>query len=224
MRLRNIKKSYGENRVFDGLDLDIQEGKVTAILGESGCGKTTLLQIICGFIDDYQGEVEFVNDTSSGISYIFQDDALIPWKTVYENLEYVLKDRKIKDLKKYIDGYLKMVKLSDYADRYPDVLSGGMKRRVGIARAFAFPSKYLLMDEPFEFLDLRTKTDIIKDFKRLQNMSKKTVLFITHDIDSALDLGDNIVVLGSKPTRLIREFKNNDTKDKMKENLEKLFL
>lgn len=224
MRLRNIKKSYGENRVFDGLDLDIQEGKVTAILGESGCGKTTLLQIICGFIDDYQGEVEFVNDTSSGISYIFQDDALIPWKTVYENLEYVLKDRKIKDLKKYIDGYLKMVKLSDCADRYPDVLSGGMKRRVGIARAFAFPSKYLLMDEPFEFLDLRTKTDIIKDFKRLQNMSKKTVLFITHDIDSALDLGDNIVVLGSKPTRLIREFKNNDTKDKMKENLEKLFL
>lgn len=224
MKLIDIKKSYGKNLVFDGFNLDIEEGKITVILGESGCGKTTLLEIICGFINDYTGEVKFEDDISNGISYIFQDDALIPWKTVHENMEYVLKDKMDGDLDLYITQYLKMVKLGDYANEYPQVLSGGMKRRVGIARAFAFPARYLLMDEPFEFLDLKTKTDIIKDFKKIQKLENKTVIFITHDIESAVALGDNIVMLGQRPAKIIETLYDIQNKVGIKEKIEKLFL
>ena len=224
MKLIDIKKSYGKNLVFDGFNLDIEEGKITVILGESGCGKTTLLEIICGFINDYTGEVKFEDDISNGISYIFQDDALIPWKTVHENMEYVLKDKLDGDLDQYIIQYLKMVKLGDYANEYPQVLSGGMKRRVGIARAFAFPARYLLMDEPFEFLDLKTKTGIIKDFKKIQKLENKTVIFITHDIESAVALGDNIVMLGQRPAKIIETLYDIQNKVGIKEKIEKLFL
>lgn len=226
MKILDLKKRYDDKIIFDGLNLDIEEEKITVILGQSGCGKTTLLNIICGFINDYTGEIKFESDIVDGMPYIFQEDALIPWKTVYKNIDYVLKNKiKEKDKREFIiEKYLKMVKLSSSKDSYPNVLSGGMKRRVGIARAFAFPSKYLLMDEPFEFLDVKTKYDIIHDFKEMQSVDKKTVILITHDIELAVALGDNITILGSNPTDVVKEIRNSKENNFIKEEIEKIFL
>ena len=225
MRVKNLKKSYGDRRILDGISFEGDEGRVTVILGESGCGKSTLLGILSGNVGDYSGEIEFDRDIHSGISYIFQEDSLIPWKTVYENIEYVLKEKiDSKDMKEYIESYLKMVNLLEYRDEYPEHLSGGMKRRVGIARAFAYPSDYLFMDEPFEFLDIKTKREIVEYFKILQSRERKTVLFITHDIDSALELGDKIVVFSSKPTKVKKLFENMENKELIGSEIKKLFL
>lgn len=225
MKIENLKKSYGERKVLDGVSFEGEEGKVTVILGESGCGKSTLLGILSKNIDDYSGEIYFDRDAESGLSYIFQEETLIPWKTVYENIEYVLKGRIPRNImREHIEKYLKMVNLLDYKDEYPQHLSGGMKRRVGIARAFAYPSDYLFMDEPFEFLDIKTKSEIIEYFKVLQARENKTVLFITHDIESALKIGNKIVIFSSKPTRVKKVFENVMENEKICDKIKKLFL
>lgn len=232
MKLINIVKSYGDKKVLDGITLDIEEGKVTAVLGESGSGKSTLLNIVAGKIKDYKGEVIFQAEYENGMSYIFQEDTLIPWKTVYENLEFVLKKKISPDkLKLRIKKYLEMVGLNEIENEYPNTLSGGMKRRVGIARAFSFPSNYLFMDEPFEFLDIKIKNEIMEYFIKLQNIENKTVIFITHDIESAVSLGEKIVVFSNKPTKIKKIFENSypkekdiEKKEKLKDEIEKLFL
>lgn len=225
MKVINIKKNYGERKILAGVSFEGEEGRVTVILGESGCGKSTLLGILSNNIKDFSGEIVFDRDISSGISYIFQEDTLIPWKTVYENIEYVLKDKiSASEMRAYIEKYLKMVNLLEYKDEYPEHLSGGMKRRVGIARAFAYPSDYLFMDEPFEFLDIKTKGEIIEYFKLLQEKNKKTVLFITHDIESALKIGDKIVVFSSKPTRVKRVFDTVTNNEKLSDEIRKILL
>lgn len=225
MLIKNIIKNYGTREVLSNISFEVEEGKVTVILGESGCGKSTLLGILSKNILDYSGEIEFERDITKGISYIFQEDTLIPWKNIYENIRYVLMDKISKEeMEKYIGKYLKMVNLQDYKKEYPQALSGGMKRRVGIARAFAFPSDYLFMDEPFEFLDIKTKKEIIDYFKILQLKEKKTVLFITHDIEAALELGDNIVVFSQKPTKIKKIFKNILDKNKVRDEIKNLFL
>lgn len=225
MKVINIKKNYGERKILAGVSFEGEEGRVTVILGESGCGKSTLLGILSNNIKDFSGEIVFDRDISSGISYIFQEDTLIPWKTVYENIEYVLKDKiSASEMRAYIEKYLKMVNLLEYKDEYPEHLSGGMKRRVGIARAFAYPSDYLFMDEPFEFLDIKTKGEIIEYFKLLQEENKKTVLFITHDIESALKIGDKIVVFSSKPTRVKRVFDTVTNNEKLSDEIRKILL
>lgn len=232
MKLINIVKSYGNKKVLDGITLEIEEGKVTAILGESGSGKSTLLNIIAGKIKDFKGEIIFEAENKNGMSYIFQEDTLIPWKTVYDNLEFVLKKKISKDkISLRIKKYLEMVGLNGIEREYPNSLSGGMKRRVGIARAFSFPSSYLFMDEPFEFLDIKIKNEIMEYFIKLQNVENKTVIFITHDIESAVSLGEKIVVFSNKPTKIKKIFenpypkeKNKEKKEKLKVEIEKLFL
>lgn len=232
MKLMNIVKSYGNKKVLDGITLDIEEGKVTAILGESGSGKSTLLNIIAGKIKDFKGEIIFEAENKNGMSYIFQEDTLIPWKTVYDNLEFILKKKISKEeISLRIKKYLNMVGLNEIEREYPNSLSGGMKRRVGIARAFSFPSSYLFMDEPFEFLDIKIKNEIMEYFIKLQNVENKTVIFITHDIESAVSLGEKIVVFSNKPTKIKKIFenpypkeKNKEKKEKLKVEIEKLFL
>lgn len=234
MQLKNIVKNYGEKKVLGGIDIEIEEEKITAILGESGCGKSTLLNIIAGKIKDYSGEVIFERGHKKGISYVFQEDTLIPWKTVYSNLEFVLKGKvERSQIDERIKKYLKIVNLEGSEKEFPNMLSGGMKRRVGIARAFAFPSNYMFMDEPFEFLDVKIKEEIVEDLIKLQESEKKTVILITHDIDTAVTLGEKIVVLGEKPsvvkTSFINKFalkilKNSEEKEKFKLEIKKLFL
>ena len=234
MQLKNIVKNYGDKKVLGGIDIEIEERKITAILGESGCGKSTLLNIIAGKIKDYSGEVIFEREHKKGISYVFQEDTLIPWKTVYNNLEFVLKGKVEKsELDKRIKKYLKIVNLEGSEKEFPNMLSGGMKRRVGIARAFAFPSNYMFMDEPFEFLDVKIKEEIVEDLIKLQESEKKTIILITHDIDTAITLGEKIVVLGGKPSVVRSSFinkfalkmlENSEEKEKFKLEIKKLFL
>ena len=220
MQLKNIVKDYGDKKVLGGIDIEIEEGKITAILGESGCGKSTLLNIIAGKIKDYSGEIIFEREHKKGISYVFQEDTLIPWKTVYSNLEFVLKGKVEKsELDERIKKYLKIVNLEGSEKEFPNMLSGGMKRRVGIARAFAFPSNYMFMDEPFEFLDVKIKEEIVEDLIKLQESEKKTIILITHDIDTAITLGEKIVVLGGKPS-VVRSSFINKFALKMLENSE----
>ena len=234
MQLKNIVKNYGDKKVLGGIDIEIEERKITAILGESGCGKSTLLNIIAEKIKDYSGEIIFEREHEKGISYVFQEDTLIPWKTVYNNLEFVLKGKVEKsELDKRIKKYLKIVNLEGSEKEFPNMLSGGMKRRVGIARAFAFPSNYMFMDEPFEFLDVKIKEEIVEDLIKLQESEKKTIILITHDIDTAITLGEKIVVLGEKPSVVRASFvnkfalkilENSEEKEKFKLEIKKLFL
>ncbi|MGL4687498.1 MAG: ATP-binding cassette domain-containing protein, partial [Fusobacteriaceae bacterium] len=141
------------------------------------------------------------------ISYIFQDDALIPWKTVYENVEYVLNLKNKIEKSNIINNNLDLVALSEYKNFYPHELSGGMKKRVGIARAFSFHSTLLILDEPFASLDINITKTILKDFIKLQNKNPKTVILVTHDIEIASTLADEIFILTDKPTTLKKALK-----------------
>jgi NitT/TauT family transport system ATP-binding protein len=191
VQVRNLYKSFGDNKVLVNLNLNFEKNKITVVTGPSGCGKTTLLNIISGIEKPDSGEV-ILKDHS--ISFIFQEDRLIPDLTVYKNIEFVLKSTLTEqESKPIIEKYLDLVKLTEAKDKYPDQLSGGMKRRVAIARAFAYRSDLLIMDEPFKGLDDKLKKEIIDEFLRIYNLDKRTVILVTHDKDEAMFLGDAII-------------------------------
>lgn len=203
MKIVNLSKGYGKLKVIDNLNMEFEKNKINVILGESGCGKTTLLNMISGNISSYSGEIK---ERDEEISYIFQENNLIPWKTVFENLEFVLKSV-IKDKMlryKVIEENLKRVNLWEYHKYYPNELSGGMRKRVGIARAFAYPSTLVLMDEPFSSLDVNISKIIRDDFLKIQNINPKTIILVTHNIDIAVEMGEKIFILSKKPTRLLK--------------------
>ena len=181
--IKNLTKSYGDLTVYKDFNLDLKEGEITCILGESGCGKTTLLNCIAG-LTDYQGEI-----TKAKCSYIFQTPRLVPNLTVGGNLKLICKDENA------INGVLEKVRLTDKKDAYPVALSGGQAQRVSIARAFLFDSDLILMDEPFSSLDLKLKMEITQLFLNMQKENRRTALFVTHEADEALRLADRIVVI-----------------------------
>lgn len=183
IKLNDVGVRYGEKTVYENFNLEIEEGKITCVLGESGCGKTTLLNVIAG-ITPHAGEVSKVT-----CSYVFQKPRLVPNLTVKGNLRLVCKDEN------RIDETLASTNLSDKAASYPAYLSGGEAQRVSICRAFLFESDLLLMDEPFASLDLKLKISIMEQFKKLQSEGNKTTLFVTHDVDEAVYLADRIIVL-----------------------------
>ncbi|MEY8000641.1 ABC transporter ATP-binding protein [Clostridium sp. Mt-5] len=185
--IRNLNKSYGGVPVFTNLNVNFLKNKITVVLGPSGCGKTTLLNIISGIEKDYSGQVDL---ESSRLSYIFQEDRLISHLTVYENVAFVLKSIMSKiEVNLTVNKFLSMVELSNCKSKFPRELSGGMKRRVALARAFAYKSDLLLMDEPFKGLDDRLKGDIIKKFLSLYRENKRTIILVTHDKEEASELG-----------------------------------
>ena len=197
-QLSNIHKKFGDLYVLKGLSMSLEEHQLICILGPSGCGKTTLLNIISGVFPVDQGEISGFKDKT--ISYLFQETRLLRWKTVEENIDFVLKDRMSKSERaEAIARYVNMVGLKDFKNYYPDKLSGGMKQRVAIARAFAYPADILLMDEPFKGLDLQLKTALMQAFIDLWLMDKRSTIFVTHDIDEALLLGEKIYVLTARP-------------------------
>lgn len=183
IRISNLTKRYGSQTVYENFNLGLEEGEITCILGESGCGKTTLLNCIAK-LTGYTGEIPELETT-----YVFQTPRLVPCLTVKQNLELVCKDgEKIKDM-------LERVNLADKADKFPATLSGGEAQRVSLARAFVFGGDILLMDEPFSSLDIKLKFSACDLFLSLQREKNITVLFVTHDVEEALRVADRIIIL-----------------------------
>lgn len=190
IKIKNLTKRYGELTVYENFNLELEEGKVTCILGESGCGKTTLLNCIAG-LTNYEGEI-----TEVKCSYIFQTPRLVPNLTVGGNLKLICKDETA------VDGILGKVRLTDKKNAYPIALSGGQAQRASVARAFLFGGEVILMDEPFSSLDLKLKKEISDLFLQIQSESRRTALFVTHDVDEALALSHRIVVIDGGKTVL----------------------
>ncbi len=203
--IKGLYKSFGEITLFENFNIEIEENTITCILGPSGCGKTTLLNLISNNSKADKGQFEGYSQKE--LSYIFQEPRLLPWKTVKQNIAFVLNKHKSKSEKLEIaDKYMRLVELEKFADFYPSKLSGGMKQRVAIARAFSYGSDIILMDEPLKALDIKLKLNLIKAFGQLWLTDKRTVIFVTHDIDEALLLGNNIYVFSEAPVKINKKF------------------
>lgn len=209
LQLRGINKTFGDSVIYSDFDIEFREGVTTCILGPSGCGKTTLLNIICGLLKPDDGTLQGFDNKRFG--YIFQESRLLPWKTVRQNIEFVADG-------KDTDEFLKLVDLQHAADKYPSQLSGGMSQRVSIARALAVKPDIILMDEPFSNLDRILKKNIIDSFRNILETERKTVIYVTHDIDEAIAMSDDIFVMSKAPVKIVFEEKNirdKDIKDKI---------
>ncbi len=225
IRVRNLRKAYQERRkarrdpeypsprygedilILDGVDIDIDEGEIVCILGPSGCGKSTLLRIIAGFDTSYTGEVSIAGRKVAGPSphhiFVFQQSGLLDWMTVGGNVGLGLRRMKDKAAKREkVAEYLELVDLAGFEDHYPFQLSGGMQRRVELARAMAVSPEVLFMDEPFTGLDFLTHMRMREEVLNLHEYLRKTIVMVTHDIEDALIMGDRIVIFGNRPTRV----------------------
>lgn len=196
MIIKNLCVSYGENAVYKDFNLQTDDKQTVCILGESGCGKTTLLNAVAGLIK-YTGEI-----SPTKISYVFQSHRLVPNLTVSGNLTLVGAG------KEEAKEMLKSVGLTEKLNAYPRTLSGGERQRVSLCRAFLYPAEVLLMDEPFSSLDLKTKLAAMDLFKRLRQSSGRGALFVTHDVDEACYLADRVVVLDKG--RVVADYANGN--------------
>jgi NitT/TauT family transport system ATP-binding protein len=205
IRIGHLTKRFGSQIALDDISIDIAEGSFFVIVGPSGCGKTTLLRILGGLDAMTQGTIE-IRGAAAGRpqhSIVFQGDSIFPWMTVWDNAAYGLRMRKAPkaETDAIVEHYLDRTGLTRYAHFYPHQLSGGMRQRVSIARAFANDPEILLMDEPFSALDEQNRTILQQELLRIWEDDKKTVVFITHSVDEAVTLGDRIMVMSASPGR-----------------------
>lgn len=195
IRLKDIHKTYQvDGRAFpvlNGIDLEIPEGKITVILGQSGCGKTTLLRLTGGLESADSGGILWGGDHKT--AFVFQEPRLMPWLNVWDNIIFGLKKDQVDKAK--IRDIISTVNLSGFEKAYPSQLSGGMQQRAAIARALAYEPTFILMDEPFAALDYFTREQMQKELLRVQQKEHSSIMFVTHSIDEALILGDQIVVI-----------------------------
>ena len=205
IRIRGLTKRFGPIVALDDVSVDIAAGTFFVIVGPSGCGKTTLLRILGGLETITSGSVVVADAAPNrpGNSMVFQGDSIFPWMTVWDNAAYGLRMRNVRptDLKETVSYFLAKTGLTAVADKYPHQLSGGMRQRVSIARAFANDPEILLMDEPFSALDEQNRTILQQELLRIWDEDKKTVVFITHSVDEAVTLGDRIMVMTAGPGR-----------------------
>jgi ABC-type nitrate/sulfonate/bicarbonate transport system ATPase subunit len=192
-----------EIHVLERVDLTVRRGEFVCIVGPSGCGKTTLLNIIAGFTEATRGEVLVEGQPVRGPDprhiYIFQEGGVFPWLTVHDNIGFGLSRRTPSEREASIKHYVEMVGLGGFEKAYPRALSGGMRQRVEIARALAADPEILYMDEPFGALDYITRYKMRADLVRIWQAERKTILFVTHDIDEALQLADRVIVMSRRP-------------------------
>jgi NitT/TauT family transport system ATP-binding protein len=206
IRIRDLYKKFGAFTAIDGVSVEIAHGEFFMIVGPSGCGKTTLLRILAGLDSVSAGSIEIETPSSQRPvnSMIFQGDSIFPWMTVWDNAAYGLRMRHVPKatIKEVVGHYLARTGLTKFAKYYPHQLSGGMRQRVSIARAFANDPEILLMDEPFSALDAQNKLLLQEELLRIWEEHKKTVVFITHSVDEAVFLGDRIMVMTAQPGKV----------------------
>lgn len=202
----SIKVVYQESLIaLQNVSLDIPAAKLTAILGPSGCGKTTLLKVIAGLIKPTSGSVKVRGKEIEGPgpdrALVFQDFALLPWATVLQNVGFGLRARGVpkKEREETSLHYIKEVGLLGFEDKYPHQLSGGMRQRTGLARALTINSDILLMDEPFSAVDEQMRRKLQEDLLNLLKVENKTVIFVTHSIEEAVYLADQVIILSGRP-------------------------
>jgi NitT/TauT family transport system ATP-binding protein len=209
IEIDHLDFTYTEGqKVIEDFNLSIYDQELITIVGASGCGKSTLLNIIAGLLPPTHGVVRIkgVEITQPGPdrTMVFQDDAVFPWYTVLQNIEYGLRVQKVPEQKRneQVDYYINLVGLNDAKDLYPRQLSGGMRKRVDVARAIATKPEVLLMDEPFAALDVLTKQRLQEEFLNIWSANRVTVIFVTHDLEEALYLSDRVVVMTPNPGRV----------------------
>ena len=208
IRFKDVSIQFGGREILSPTSVDVQKGEFVCIIGPSGCGKTTLLRAAAGFVSPSSGGVwrgdEVVTGPSREAAFVFQDygRALLPWRTVAGNVALALEAAKVAPNERpaRISKALDTVKLTAHADKFPAQLSGGMQQRVQIARCLAQNPSVLMMDEPFGALDAMTRESLQDEVARLARESGITVLFVTHDLEEAIYLGDRVIALRANPT------------------------
>ncbi|QKV19673.1 ABC transporter ATP-binding protein [Oricola thermophila] len=208
LRVEKLSKSFGTVRAIADISVEFSQGAFTCIVGPSGCGKTTLLKCLSGLVPPSSGRVILdgvpVTKPPKKMALVFQDysRSLFPWMTVRQNVAFPLRNKGLTadDAQRLVRESLEAVGLTEATDRYPWQLSGGMQQRTSIARAIAYQPEILLMDEPFASVDAQTRSDLEDLMLSIKARYGMTILFVTHDIDESVYLGDRIVVLGAPPT------------------------
>jgi len=229
VEVRSVSKIYpGGVEALNDISLTFPRGQLTTLLGPSGCGKTTLLKIIAGLIDATSGDVyvdgKRVEGPGSERAFVFQDFALLPWASVMRNVGFGLELRGVARAEREAvsERYIAEVGLKGFEKSYPHELSGGMRQRVGLARALAVDAKVLLMDEPFSAVDEQTRRKFQEDLLRLIAHENKTFLFVTHSIEEAVYVSDRIVLLSRRPSRVSQiiepDISRDEDPDKIRRN------
>ncbi len=211
LRARGLGHTYHGRttvRALEGIDLDVYENEFLVLIGPSGCGKTTFLQMAAGFLRPTEGTLEAdgrpVGPPGPDRGYVFQEDAVFPWLTVRQNVEFGLEARGLPpaERRRIADRFIRLVGLEGFEDALPRELSGGMLKRVDLARAYAVDPEVLLMDEPFGPLDAQTRALMQDELAKIWEQARKTVIFVTHDLEEAIFLADRVVVFTARPGRI----------------------
>lgn len=208
IEMKDIYKSYDDLEVITDFNMNFSSDKVHCFFGPSGCGKTTLVNILTRVISPDNGQIKGIDKKK--VSYIFQEDRLLPWATLEENILFVLESFYNKtEAQKVVDKYLSLVELLKFKNHYPNELSGGMKQRASIARALAYGGEILVMDEPFKGLHLELKKNLMDYIVNNWNYKDSFLFFITHDIDEALYLADEICIFNGPPLKIQKQITIN---------------
>jgi NitT/TauT family transport system ATP-binding protein len=225
--VKGIYKNYGDVEALRDMSLDFPKGQLTSLLGPSGCGKTTLLKIIAGLLAPNQGEVyvngQIVTEPGPDRAFVFQDFALMPWASVLRNVAFGLELRKVpkSEREDIARKYIKDVGLDGFENSFPHELSGGMRQRVGLARALSVDSPVLLMDEPFSAVDEQTRRKFQEDLLQLVKEENKTFIFVTHSIEEAVYVSDQVAILLPRPSRVSEIIKPSSFKNKDVDSIRK---
>ena len=211
IQVNNLTKRFGDLTVLDGINFNIKEGELLAIVGPTGCGKTTFLNTLSKLMPATEGEIlidgEEANPKKHNISYVFQEPTCLPWRTVRENVAYGMEVKGVgkEEREARATQIMDLVGLSSCADLYPNQVSASMMQRIAVSRAFAVNPDLLLMDEPYGQLDVKLRFYLEDELVKLWQTLKSTVLFITHNIEEAVYVADRIIVLTAKPTKIRAE-------------------
>ncbi|MEP1932644.1 MAG: ABC transporter ATP-binding protein [Roseibium sp.] len=222
---RGISKTYGNVEALKDLTLEFPRGQLTSLLGPSGCGKTTLLKIIAGLLEPNSGEIEVngkpVDGPGPDRAFVFQDFALLPWASVIRNVAFGLELRGVakSEREAISEKYIADVGLAGFENSYPHELSGGMRQRVGLARALTVDADVLLMDEPFSAVDEQTRRKFQEDLLNLVQHENKTFIFVTHSIEEAVYVSDQIAILLPRPSRVSEIIRPSGLRNKNVENI-----